>query len=188
MSSISDAHPRQGWTSSPDGRGMLDILWSCAFTTFLCSWTVLTLNVHAKGTSPWKLLRRKLKWMGPTLFGPEFLFTVARAQWSIARTAVRKAKSIGVEWTMRQAFFADMGGVRIKLRNEEFPVTSKQLLLLLEHGLISLTSIRQTITQEAIDYKSKSDGFTKLFTSLQTACKQPGFSCNASLGSNKNLV
>ena len=36
---------RQGWTSSPNGRGTVDIIWQCSSTIFLCCWTVLCLNV-----------------------------------------------------------------------------------------------------------------------------------------------
>ncbi|KAF8847141.1 hypothetical protein BDZ45DRAFT_552164, partial [Acephala macrosclerotiorum] len=154
-----------GWTSSPNGRGTQDIIWSCVFTIFLCVWTVLTLNVPAKGTSQWRVLRTKLKWMAIAIFGPECLSIIAGAQWSIARRSVQEFKAIGVKWTMHQAFFADMGGIRIKPLDEKFPVTSRQLLVLVKRDLV----IIDTITPETIDDKSKTDGFTKLFTVLQTA-------------------
>lgn len=42
---------------------------------------------------------------------------------------------------MEQSFFADMGGVRIKLEDDEFPVTSKHIYVLFKHGLIQLDAI-----------------------------------------------
>src|SRR6266567_3718112 len=69
--------PVLGWVSSPDGRGTIDIVWSCVSTTFLCSWTVLCLNVPALGDGPWHMFRRKIYLSGLAVIGPEFLFQIA---------------------------------------------------------------------------------------------------------------
>ncbi|OCL02642.1 hypothetical protein AOQ84DRAFT_422230 [Glonium stellatum] len=164
MSATNSIEERLGWVSSPDGRGTIDIIWSCILTTFLCVWTVLLLNVPPKDTSLWKFIRKKLKWMAIALFGPEWLTAFAGAQWSIARSAVKQFKAAGIEWTMRQAFFADMGGIRVRLNDDEFPVTSKHMFVLISLGLIKPSSI----TPEAIDDRSKTDGVAKLVTILQT--------------------
>lgn len=156
---------RLGWVSSPDSRGTIDIIWACILTTFLCVWTVLTLNVPARDTTYWAFTRTKLKWMTVALFGPEGLFGVAGGQWSYARIGVKAFRNAGIEWTMRQSFFADMGGIRVKLADDEFPVNSTHLLVLVKLGLVKLSAI----TPEAIDDRSKTDGLAKLFTILQTA-------------------
>lgn len=65
-------HPpnaRAGWTSSGNDRGSADILWMCIATLFLCSWTVLHLNIPAPEEKFRILLRRHLKWMVLTLIG-----------------------------------------------------------------------------------------------------------------------
>lgn len=36
---------KQGWTPGPDGRGTLDIIWSCGVTMVLCSWSILCMNM-----------------------------------------------------------------------------------------------------------------------------------------------
>lgn len=65
---------------------------------------------------------------------------------------------------MRQSFFADMGGVRLQLEDDEFPITSKQIFALHELDLIKL----DTLNPAAIDDRSKADGVAKLFTIVQT--------------------
>jgi hypothetical protein len=155
---------RLGWVDSPDGRGTIDIIWGCLLTILLCVWTVLTINVPAKDTTLWEFTLTKLKWMAITLFGPEWLFGVAGGQWSYARRSVKQFKDAGIEWTMRQSFFADMGGIRVSLKDDEFPVNSRHLLVFVNLGLVKLS----TITPDAINDRSKADGIAKLFTILQT--------------------
>lgn len=65
---------------------------------------------------------------------------------------------------MRQSFFADMGGVRVNLKDDEFPVTSKHIYVLFKLGLIKLDAIKPA----AIEDRSKADGSAKLFTIVQT--------------------
>jgi len=124
----------------------------------------LTLNVPAPDTTLWAFTRTKMRWATITLFGPEWLLGMAGAQWSIARRARKQFRDGGIEWTMRQSFFADMGGVRVELDDDEFPVTSKHVFVLVKLGLIKLDSI----TSAAIADRSKADGIAKLFTIVQT--------------------
>ncbi|MCJ1398354.1 hypothetical protein MMC11_001552 [Xylographa trunciseda] len=107
-----------------------------------------------------------MRWAIIALFGPEWLLGMAGAQWSIARRAKQQFQDGGIQWTMRQSFFADMGGVRVKLDDDEFPVTSKHVFVLVKLGLIKLDSI----TPAAIADRSKADGIAKLFTIVQTGC------------------
>ena len=142
----------------------MDVIWACGLTIFLCVWTVLTLNVPAPDTTLWAFTRTKLKWAVITLFGPEWLSGMAGAQWSNARRAKKQFQDGGIKWTMRQSFFADMGGVRVRLRDDEFPVTSKHIYALLKLDLIKLDAI----SPAAIDDRSKTDGVARLFTIVQT--------------------
>ena len=98
----------RGWVSSPDQRGTMDVIWSCIVTTFLCSWSVLFLNVSSKhGSRPY--LSTKLSWAAFTIFFPEILATIAQNQWLSARQSVsefNKLKKPGrLEWTLTHAFF-----------------------------------------------------------------------------------
>ena len=164
MSVNNSSDVRLGWEKSPDGRGTIDIIWGCILTIFLCVWTVLTLNVPAPDTTSWAFTRTKIKWAIIALFGPEWLLGIAGAEWSIARRAKKQFRDSGIEWTMRQSFFADMGGVRVKLKDDEFPVTSKHVYVLVKLGLIKLDAI----TSAAIEDRSKADSVAKLFTIVQT--------------------
>lgn len=165
MSASNSTVARLGWVNSPDGRGTIDIVWGCILTIFLCVWTVLTLNVPAPDTTLWAFTCVKLKWAVIALFGPEWLSAMAGAQWSIARRAKKQFQDDDIEWTMEQSFFADMGGVRVKLKDDEFPVTSKHIYVLFKLGLIKLDAI----TPAAIEDRSKADGVAKIFTIVQTS-------------------
>ena len=163
MANGNNTEIRVGWVDPSDGRGTMDIIWACGLTTFLCVWSVLTLNVPAPDTTFWAFTRTKMKWAVITLFGPEVLSGMAGAQWSNARRAKKQFRDGGIKWTMRQSFFADMGGVRVRLRDDEFPVTSKHIYALLSLELVKL----DTINPAAIGDRSKTDGVAKLFTILQ---------------------
>lgn len=165
MSVGNSTDARLGWVDSPDGRGTIDIIWGCILTTFLCVWTVLTLNVPAPNTTLWAFTRIKLKWAIIALFGPEWLSAMAGAQWSIARRTKKQFQDDDIKWTMEQSFFADMGGVRIKLKDDEFPVTSKHIYVLIKLGLIQ----HDAIPPAAIKDRSKADGVAKIFTIVQTS-------------------
>ena len=89
---------------------------------------------------------------------------MAGAQWSIARRAKKQFQDGGIEWTMRKSFFVDMGGVRIKLKDDEFPVTSKHLFVLIKLGLVKVDQFNPALNED----RSKADGIAKLFTIVQT--------------------
>ena len=89
---------------------------------------------------------------------------MAGAQWSIARRAKQQCKEGGVDWTMQQSFFADTGGVKVQLKDDEFPVTSKHIYVLFKRDLIVLDAK----SPAAVDDRSKADGVAKLFTIVQT--------------------
>ena len=91
------ADSKQGWTSQPDARGTLDILWSCSLTMFLCSWSILCLNIpSAKETKP-QIMWRKLAMTGLGFLCPELVFEIALGQWLSARQSVRDFNSALLE-------------------------------------------------------------------------------------------
>lgn len=120
-------------------RGTLDILWSCLFTIFACTWTIQHLNVpeqrHGRdksklGCIKW-LLKGPLnstKWMLITAFAPELILGKAWSDLSAARKNKRRmqewAEKDGVEWELSHSFFANMGGfVAIPQDRVKFPTT-----------------------------------------------------------------
>ncbi len=156
-----------GWVRQPDGRGTLDILWSSVFTIFLCTWTVLCLNLpHRRDTEAQKFLRRA-KWMFCGILGPELVLAVAIGQWASARRSVVRFKSMGCpQWTIRHGFFADMGGVLLQPRDSTpFLVNARQLAYLVQHRYAQFSDI----TEAEIWDRSKADTVTKAMTIVQAS-------------------
>jgi hypothetical protein len=77
------------WTSSPDGRGTLDIITSCLVTIILCCWTTICPNIPALSDSRWDRFRDKFHLACIDLFGPDFLFGIAIGQRVSARRSVK---------------------------------------------------------------------------------------------------
>jgi hypothetical protein len=63
-----------GFVSSSRKRGTSDILWSCLWTIFLCTWTATRLNVPGPGESR---IFRKFKWTIAAMLAPEVLLFMA---------------------------------------------------------------------------------------------------------------
>lgn len=196
MSRVEDSSPRQGWTSGPDGRGTLDIIWSCSITMFLCSWSILCLNVPGPKESRWQIFWRKLSLTILSILCPELTFSFAYGQWLQARQSVQdiseaapgessalekqtksqKMKRIFTcteslsegrgprSWTMKEAFFAEMGGFRLRTMDfEAFPLDAKQIHYLVSNGHMDLP----TLTGRVIEEKNKADGLLRAITLCQ---------------------
>lgn len=181
-----------GWVPQPNGRGTLDIIQNCLLTIFLCSWSVLFLNLPANGYTDYKLLKTKLRWMLFTILFPEMMTGIAAEQWRSARQSVKSfhglrqrwEESLQSEsacenktslvrntaalkccpWTMRHAFFADMGGLHLQCEDfVPFPIDSQQLLYLVEKEHVPYPDLKI----EAIWDKNKADGFARALTLVQ---------------------
>jgi hypothetical protein len=117
------------FVGSPDSRGTLDILWSCLFTIFACTWSVQHLKVpeQREGCDPgwrgdfWWMLKgiwSKSKWMIITVIAPEI--TLAYAVGGLVKARIQQksmrpfAEEDGVEWTLTHSIFANMGGFVIR--------------------------------------------------------------------------
>lgn len=182
----------QGWIPQPNGRGTLDILQSCLATIILCTWSVLFLNVPPENEGPWEMVKAKARWMLFTILFPEVLTGVAAEQWRSACQAVEDFARIEKEWeaaldsvsssketpritnnlarlrrspwTMRHAFFADMGGFHLKCPEfPAFPVNSHQLVYLVEHNHIEYPEIKA----KAIWDRNKADTLSRTLTLVQ---------------------
>lgn len=110
-----------GWISSPNQRGTIDVLWMCAFTLFICIWTVLHPNIPMQEEvlarwTQWPFWRKRLKPAGlmvVVLVAPELLVALAARDWLWARASVREMRELGFQnqqWSMSHAFYANMGG------------------------------------------------------------------------------
>ena len=154
-----------GWVAQPTSRGTLDILWSCLVAIFICTYTILCLNVPSRNDSWRTILGRRVMWMGLAILGPEFVLTYAAGQWSRARHSLKAFHTAGyIQWTMREAFFADMGGFVLYAQGcDSFPLNAKQL-----HWLVVKEHVDfPRVSDEEIWDKSKQDRLAKIITSFQ---------------------
>jgi hypothetical protein len=69
--SQNETTPNPRWAPNPDRRGTVNILETCLSTIFLCTWTVLHLNIPGVDDGFAKRLVRKIKWMMITMMLPE---------------------------------------------------------------------------------------------------------------------
>lgn len=157
--------PKQGWTSSPDGRGTLDILWSSIATSFLCCWTVICPNVPGKGESSWAAYRRKTYIALFALLAPEVVGAGAAAQYFRAAQSVREFKAAGVaDWTMKDAFIVDMGGLLVRINGDTpIRIKARQLLWMIRAKRIEVPRAQLTSLRD----RNKVDGVLRLIALVQ---------------------
>jgi hypothetical protein len=98
------------------------------------------------------------------IIGPEFVLSFAIGQWASARRSKKEFDK--PEWTMRHAFFADMGGFVLQPRESApFSINAKQLHWLVTNGYMPIPAIQDS----DISDKSKADGFAKIVTIFQVS-------------------
>ncbi|KAK4140691.1 uncharacterized protein C8A04DRAFT_31781 [Dichotomopilus funicola] len=158
-----------GWVSSADIRGTRDILVSSLSTIWLCTWTSLCLNIPPQHIRAHRIrwLFNKFKWQLFAIFFPEVLVATAAEQWLSARQSARAFARLGYpEWTIRHAFFADMGGIVVAPPDvPPFPVDSQQLAYLVANKHLALPSL----STEDIRSMNKADGLARVVTMAQMA-------------------
>jgi hypothetical protein len=81
------------WVHQPNSRRTLDIAWPSLFTIFICTYTMLCLNVPSEDETLWDIMRRRLFWTAIAIAGPEFVLTYASRQWGTARDSVKAFKA-----------------------------------------------------------------------------------------------
>ncbi|KAK4034823.1 hypothetical protein C8A01DRAFT_48866 [Parachaetomium inaequale] len=154
-----------GWVGDPGFRGTWDIVWTSVATIFICTFTLLCLNVPAKQDTFYVLFGRRVLWMLLAIVAPEIVLTYAAGQWSRARHSLDDFHASGYsQWTMRMAFFADMGGFLLDARDSvPFPLNAKQL-----HWLVVNNHVQYPDTDvDEIWDKSKQDRFARFITTFQ---------------------
>ena len=156
-----------GWVGQPNYRGTMDIIWASLAAVFISTYVMLCLNVPSPGEPWWSIAYRRILWMGVSIAGPEFVLTAAAGQWAAAKRSVDDFNKSGFEaWTMKHAFFADMGGIEINPPDfVPFRVNAKQLHFLVTQGYLSYPNI---LRKEIWD-KSKQDTIAKVIICVQIA-------------------
>ncbi|RAL17628.1 uncharacterized protein BO97DRAFT_381181 [Aspergillus homomorphus CBS 101889] len=144
-----------GWVASPEGRGSIDILWSCCTTVLLCCWVSVYPNVGSPNDSKWHPLIDKFNLFCISLLGPDFLFGIAWGQFESARRSVKLFRtderfSKDFKWTYKHAFFVDMGGIHLRSPDfpEGFPIDAQQLHYLISHRYVDIPDMEQMAIEE----------------------------------------
>lgn len=161
----SDSALTHGWVQQCNGRGTLDIIQSCIITLIFCSWSVLCLNVPESTGGRRGFLRYKLWWTMIALIFPEVITGIAGEQWRAATQCREEFLSLGhSQWSMRKAFFANMGGFVLESPDfPQFPIDGQQLAYLVRKKYLDLP----TITEDEIRDKNKADGSARMITCIQ---------------------
>jgi hypothetical protein len=155
----------QGWQPSPDGRGTLDLVYSCLLTIFVCTWSVLCVNVPAPSDGIAQIYSRKMMFAALGILGPEFIVQAALGQWISAKQSVKLFKASGHhQWTMKHAFFADMGGIMLHTPDFPlFPIDAKQT-----HYLVAKKHIQcPRVTKKDIQDRDKVDVLLRILIVCQ---------------------
>lgn len=156
---------RQGWVSEPgvEQRGTANILYTCFFTTYACTWTALHLNVPHRDLSPRSRLFRKLQWMVTAILAPEYITLTALVQRS--STVIALAEKWPLEERARAlVFYALMGGFELRFDDGTFhQLTYSEL-----RGLVRARFVdAPIISAEEVDDKNKGNWFSKSLALLQ---------------------
>ncbi|KAK2594379.1 hypothetical protein QQS21_007885 [Conoideocrella luteorostrata] len=115
------------FVSAPDTRGTLDIVWGCLTILFICTWSVVHLNVPPQSTPANKARRYgrssfraywNILWLLVNVLAPEWALGKAWSDYrSVASTKSvfdEMSKKDMVPWTKKHIFSANMGGFTIK--------------------------------------------------------------------------
>ncbi|KAF2112619.1 hypothetical protein BDV96DRAFT_648871 [Lophiotrema nucula] len=139
-----------GWTSSPNARGTIDIIWSCVFVVFLSTWTTLHNNVPPVKQGPLWRLRNKALLMGVGLVAPEYLATIAFTELRTALTVQSHMKDLGYkEWTLAHSFFVAMGGYMLHVSGDYKPVSAENFIKWQRSGTIRVLRSTETTSGES---------------------------------------
>ncbi|KAK1625746.1 hypothetical protein BDP81DRAFT_327350 [Colletotrichum phormii] len=159
--------PVCGWVSAGNDRGTIDILWSSNLTILLCVWVATHPNALGHGEKWWHAAIDKFNLAAIGLLGPDFLFGIAVGQLASARKSVKEFKELPKrirgdnKWTIKHAFFVDMGGIHLKSPDYgRFPINAAQLLYLIKNEYVVYPDMEAMAISErnSVDALSRYDG------------------------------
>ena len=155
-----------GWVQENGGRGTLTLLWTCLFTTFLCTWVVNHPRVDKR--KHFRVLH-KLVLTFKAFIAPELIAVEGAQEWTQARWLVAKCAALtNDEFKLVHAFYIGMFGIRYRTPDGSRVLWPNQFAWLLEQGLFRWESRTEwSLTRESIKDKSNADGTTKLFAICQ---------------------
>ncbi|KAJ8597170.1 hypothetical protein M405DRAFT_871039 [Rhizopogon salebrosus TDB-379] len=132
-----------------DSRTLFDIIWSCAATLFVCTWTAVHPNIPGVDEGKVAITCRRLFIMVMALFAPELIIAWAARQMFSALT---------------HGFFAWMGGFLLYVNDEpRATLTPDELRRFVRNGSVEMPDI----IQAEIEDRSKGDVLSKGIAVLQ---------------------
>ena len=112
-----------GWVSTSCGRGTIDILWTCLATIFICTWTVILLDVPLDAQSTWSNTKAKALCMISIMLFPDSVTTASVLNYTGGRRETALMRRLGVDhYTMTHGYFLDMGGYVLRSPEGELTV------------------------------------------------------------------
>ena len=150
-----------GWVLESSGRGTLNLVISCLFTIFLCTWVVIHPRVYKR---PSQRLLHKIVLFLKTIIAPEFIAVEGLQEWSQARRMVKDcAGPTGKGLKLVHAFYIGMLALRYRTPQGARVIWPNQYTWLLHHGLLDWNDHASWgLSEENISDKSNADGTAKL--------------------------
>ncbi|KAF2478033.1 uncharacterized protein BDR25DRAFT_151913, partial [Lindgomyces ingoldianus] len=162
-----------GWTSAPNSRGTIDILWTCLFTVFLCCWTAIHPGIpHPKSLWWQRYLDRTICLLVGAIAPEIFIYIAFFERMDVMVIHQEPPPNVSYKkWTTVHRFYFLMGGYCIGWHPPEEAEIARVgylrigvLYELLRDGRIDPKNL---ITKEDILDKGKADGLVKTVTLLQ---------------------
>jgi hypothetical protein len=72
------------WAPNPDGRGTIDLLWTCFATVFLCTWSTIHLDLPGLSDKEHRVFLRRLVHVLIGIMAPEYYAAMALSDLSSA--------------------------------------------------------------------------------------------------------
>ena len=150
-----------GWVDESSGRGTLNLVMTCLFTIFLCTWVVIHARVCKR---PSRRLLHKVVLFLKTIIAPEFIAVEGLQEWSQARRMVNDCAIIaGRGLKLVHAFYIGMLALEYRTPQGARVIWPNQYTWLLRQGLIDWNDHASWgLSEENIRDKSNADGTAKL--------------------------
>ncbi|KAL8957644.1 MAG: hypothetical protein Q9193_005138 [Seirophora villosa] len=157
-----------GWVDESPGRGTLNLIVTCLFTIFLCTWVVIHPRVCKR---PLLRILHKLALFLKTLIAPEFIAVEGLQEWSQARRMVKDcADTTGGGLKLVHAFYIGMLALRYRTLRGDKVIWPNQYSWLLRERLVDWNEHAQWgLSEENIDDKSNADSTAKLIALVQVS-------------------
>jgi len=161
QTSSSTAKTYAGWVNESPGRGTLNLIISCLFTIFLCTWVVIHPRVCKR---PLLRVLHKFALFFKAIIAPEFIAVEGLQEWAQAQRLVKDCAPLtGGGLKFVHAFYIGMLALRYRTPRGARVIWPNQYTWLLQQGLIDWKDHEAwSLSEGTIRDKSNADGTAKL--------------------------